>query len=106
MKNFQTKTSLDDTPNLLQPTTRVLAVNTAETETIPAGALAVVITPILDDLYIANGSTPVVPVADLTDGSAPICIAKGASRIFKATPGTEIRMISTLANIVGVEYYN
>lgn len=84
---------------------RVLAANTAETHTIPTGAKVVILTPLKDHLYVKNGVTPTVPAVDVTDGSGPLCIPIGQTRILEIGDWTDIRMISELANIVGMEFF-
>lgn len=106
MKNLSARIDLEEAKNLVAARTRVTAAGVAESDYPPINARLVIVTPILDDLYLCNGETAVVPAADGAAISTPLCLPRGSSRIFYLPDQCEfLSIISTAANIVGLEYY-
>jgi len=90
---------------------KVLAANTAESETVPTGRSVAVVTPTAD-LWITRSGTAVVPSADVSDGSGDILIPAGQSRALDVvhlrgnlSAMTAISMISASACIVSIEWF-
>lgn len=61
---------------------RTLAASTAEADTPPAGAKAVIITFDVDGWVNPNGGNAAVPSGDATDGSGSIFCVAGVPRLF------------------------
>ncbi len=80
--------------------TRVLAANTAESFTVPAGA-AVVVFSSNGDFYAKVGGTAAVPAADVTDGTG----SELNPTVRGCTPGSSISVISPYATVVTAAFY-
>jgi len=80
-------------------------ISTAETETVPAGAGRVVITPDGDAWVNPNG-TAVVPSGDVTDGTGSIFVKAGIARAFYVAAGNALSTIAASGTIhVSYEYF-
>jgi hypothetical protein len=79
-------------------------VTTAETETVPDGANAVIITSDAD-IWLSDG-TAVVPAGDVIDGTGSFPLAAGVARGFYVSPGQTLSVISASGTAnVGFEYF-
>jgi hypothetical protein len=79
---------------------RVLAANVAETVTVPTGCDFMVLAGTAV-YYVRNGGTAVIPVADVTDGTAPM-LSPAARR---TVPGETFSIIAPATTIVTMECY-
>lgn len=80
------------------------AATVAETETVPAGAYRVIITPDADAWF--SDGTAVVPAGDVVDGTGSFLIAAGVARAFYVKPGQTISVISASGTAnVSFEYF-
>lgn len=84
---------------------RVLAANTAETDTKPNGAHWLWINN-TDTVYVRfDGSAAVVPGADVADGSGSMPLLAGNGLLFNARGITTVSVISAGTPVVGLAWY-
>mgnify|MGYP001573024917 CR=1 FL=1 len=85
---------------------RVLAADTAEVHTIPAGATKVIVSA-TTNTWLNIGAAGAIPAADVTDGTGSILI-QGAipPRIFNLGAATTIGLRSAAISIVCLEFYS
>lgn len=83
---------------------RSLAASVAETETKPAGANWVIITPNCE-VYAALSGTAAVPAADITNGSGPIYCPGGSSRLINISQVSTFSLVAVSAGLVELAYY-
>jgi len=82
--------------------TMVLAANTAESITVPAGAQFVILNGNVD--YWADFvTTAAIPAADVTDGSSPVLI--NAINVFSLEGATTISVISASTCLATASFY-
>jgi len=77
---------------------RSLAVSTAKSWTVPAGIVSVTIWYTAGVLWMKKGGTAVVPIGDVSDGSASKVIGQGES--FQVSAGDVLSFINATACFV------
>lgn len=84
---------------------KVLASDTHESIAVPSGMAAVCVTPSAD-VYLKRVNTSfAVPTADVQDGTAPLFIPAGASRLVQLGSIANIGMVSSDACKVTLEWF-
>jgi hypothetical protein len=83
---------------------RVLAANTAESHTVPAGAKFVLIT-VTGNTFINIGGTAAVAAADVTNGSASLLMVNTAPRLFALNGAAAIGVIASAIQTVVLEFF-
>lgn len=79
---------------------RVLAANTAESVTVPAGASFALFAGTAD-FYVRTGGTAAVPAADISDGTAPVLNPTARA----VTAGDTLSLVSASSCIVTISWH-